>query len=75
MGVKSILTTIFYSIRLLFISIGVAIRFYFKRKKAKSLLKREFVASGMSKREADEIAEAYPFKMSDILKIFRAARS
>ena len=75
MGVKSILATIFYSIKLLFISMGVAIRFYFKRRKAKSLLKRELVASGMTKREVDEIAEAYPFKLSDILKIFRAARS
>ena len=75
MGVRSILTTIFYSIKLLFISMGVAIRFYFKRRKAKSLLRRELVASGLSKREADEIAEAYPFKMRDMLKIFRAAGS
>ncbi len=75
MGVRSILITIFYSIKLLFISIGIAIRFYFKRRKAKSLLKRELVASGLSKREADEIAEALPFKMRDIFQIFRAARS
>jgi hypothetical protein len=75
MGVRSILITIFYSIKLLFISIGIAIRFYFKRRKAKSLLKRELVASGLSKREADEIAEAFPFKMRDIFQIFRAARS
>lgn len=75
MGVRSILTTIFYSIKLLFISIGIAIRFYFKRRKAKSLLKRELVASGLSKREADEIAEVFPFKMKDIFQIFRAARS
>ena len=75
MGVRSILTTIFYSIKLLFISMGVAIRFYFKRRKAKSILRNELVASGLSKREADEIAEAYPFKMRDMLKIFRAARS
>lgn len=71
MGVGSILSTIFYTIKLLLGSAGLAVRFYFRRRRARSIFRKELVASGLSGREADEIAEGFPLALGEVLSLFR----
>lgn len=73
MGLRSTLYTIFYSIKLIFSFTGLTVRLYFRRREAKSAFRKELVASGLSQEEAEEIAEEFPLKMGEVLKLLRRA--
>lgn len=73
MDLRSILYAIFYSIKLFFSFTGLTIRLYFKRRRAKSIFRKELVASGLSYEEAEEIAEEFPLKTGEVLKLLRGA--
>jgi len=74
MGVMSILSTIFYTIKLVFDSTGLAVGFYLRRRRARSIFRKELVASGLSEGEADEIAEGFPLPMGEVWKLVRGRR-
>lgn len=71
MNIRKALATIFYTARIMLSLPVIATIFYLKRKKAVDLFKKELIAKGLSRKEADEIAQAYPFKMGDMLEILR----
>jgi len=73
MGLRSALYTIFYSIKLVFSFTGLVVRLYFQRRKAKSIFRKELVASGISEWEAEEIAEEFPLTMGEVFKLLRSA--
>jgi len=72
LSLRRSLATIFYTTKLILSIPGMALRYYFRRRKARDLFKRELTASGMSARDAEEVAEVYPFKMREILRLGRA---
>lgn len=50
---------------------GMSVRFYFKRRRAVSLFKKELISNGLTNLEAEWLAEVYPFKLSEMLKMLR----
>jgi hypothetical protein len=70
-NLRRALTTFFKTAKLIISLPSIAIYFYFKRKRAVALFKKELMANGMSRCKAEEIAKAFPFKMGDMLKILR----
>ena len=71
MDLKSLLYTFFYSIKLFFSFTGLTFSLYFKRRRAKSLFRKELVALGLSHYVAEEIAEEFPLKTKEMLKLLR----
>jgi len=71
-SLRRALATIFYTVKLALSLPGVAVSFYFKRRRAVGLFKETLMAEGLSRRAAEEIAEAYPFKMGDMLGMLRS---
>jgi len=49
--------------------LGIAVRYYFKRRKALGQFKRELIASGLSPQEAKELTNVYPFKFGEIMRL------
>jgi len=69
LDIQRTLTTFFYMARMALSFPGIAINFYFKRKRAVGFFKKELIANGVSSLEAEEIAEMYPFKLSDMFRM------
>ncbi|MFQ6053946.1 MAG: hypothetical protein ACE5OO_06955 [Candidatus Bathyarchaeia archaeon] len=70
MGLRSTLSTIFYSAKLFFSTMAIIVGLYFRRRRARSIFRKELVASGLSEREADEISEEFPLPLGEVLKLF-----
>jgi hypothetical protein len=50
---------------------GYLIQWRFKRGSAKKQFRRELISAGLSKQEAQELANLYPFKMDDFVALAR----
>lgn len=71
MSILRSLRTIFYVIKMMFSFPGLLSSYYFKRRKALSQFKRELIGSGFSPLEAKELADNYPFKLREVIKMTR----
>lgn len=47
------------------------IRYRIARGRAVATFKREMIAAGITQREAKDLADLYPFRFSDLLKLTR----
>ena len=50
---------------------GYLIQWRFKRGNAKSQFKKELISAGITRKEARELANLYPFKMNDFVALAR----
>jgi hypothetical protein len=50
---------------------GWALNYSLNYKRAKKQFKRQLIEQGVPKGDAEELAELFPFKMSDIIKTAR----
>ena len=73
MGVRSALRAFFNMVKLILSSAGITIGFYFRRRRAISRFREELIASGLSRREADEIAEDFPLALGEVWRLLREA--
>ncbi|UCD45738.1 MAG: hypothetical protein JSV27_04435 [Candidatus Bathyarchaeota archaeon] len=74
MSIRSILTTIFYFFKIFFTLPLVLWRYYFGRKGAVRRFKKELISSGVPRKEANELAQLYPFKLSEVWELARETR-
>ena len=73
MSPGNILRTIFYTFIMLVRAPFMIVSFYFKRRRAIGCFKRTLIASGVPRREANELALNYPFKLGDFISLARSA--
>jgi hypothetical protein len=73
MSPGNILRTIFYTFIMLVRAPFMIVGFYIKRRRAIGSFRRTLIASGVPRREADELARSYPFKLGDFISLARSA--
>jgi hypothetical protein len=71
MGVWSFLKTTFFVIKMMFRFPFFVFSYYFRRRKAVGLFRKELIESGVPPLEAKKLADVYPFKLGDIIKAAR----
>lgn len=75
MNLRGTLLTFFYMLKFTFSVPVITIRFWYRRRKAVGLFKKELIAQGLSKKEANELADVYPFKLGDVIGLARSLSS
>jgi len=71
MDAGNVARTIFYSSALLLRAPGMLIKYKMKRRGAVNTFKRELIGSGFSPLEAKDLADNYPFKLREVIKMTR----
>ena len=71
MSIGKVLTTLFYSMKVIFSLPGMAMNYYLKRRGAVNRFRRELIAGGVPPDEARELAKMYPFKLREAMKATR----
>ena len=71
MGVKALITGILYFSRLCVESLGLVTQAIVKRRRAKSTFKKTLMLQGIPPKTAQELAEAYPNPLSEILSLVK----
>ena len=76
MNLWETLRTIFYFTLIVVKTPIILLRFIVKRRTAVYRFKRELITSGIPRREADKLADSYPLKLGDLVKLaqFRSRR-
>jgi hypothetical protein len=70
-NIQRTLSTIFYFTKMMFSFPGILASYYSRRRKAVSLFRKELIESGIPPSEARELANLYPFKLSEMVDIAR----
>ena len=71
MSLRRSLTLFFLVLKLVLIHPGLALRYYFERRSARTRFREELIASGLPPHVAGEIVKDFPFKLRDIVKLGR----
>jgi hypothetical protein len=75
MGMLGYASTVYHGLRVMLKAPGILVRWKLGHRRAKNTFKKELIASGISKYEAKDLAELYPFKLEDIISLARSTRS
>jgi len=73
-SIGSLLTTVFYFFKMFFTFPRVLWSYYFGRKSAVRRFRKELISSGVPRKEANELAQLYPFKLSEVWELARKTR-
>jgi len=69
MSLWNTLRTIFYFTLIVVRTPIILLRFIVKRRTAVYRFKKELITSGIPRREANELADSYPLKLGDLVKL------
>ena len=71
MSGRSYVSTVYYGMKMMAKVPGFLIQWKLQYRQAKNHFRKELIASGMLKEEADELANMYPFKLEEFMSLAR----
>jgi hypothetical protein len=74
MGLKAVFIAVLYFSRLSIQSLGIIVKFLYKKRRAKSIFEKTLVLHGISQDAAQELAKCYPNPISEILSLVKIRR-
>ena len=69
MDVKAVFVAILYFSRLSIQSLGLIVKFLYKKRRAKTIFKRTLILHGISNEAAKELVKSYPDPINEILNL------
>ena len=75
MGLKAVFIAVLYFSRLSIQSLGLIVKFIYKKRRAKSIFEKTLVRHGISQDAAKELAKCYPNPISEILSLANIRRN
>lgn len=74
MGLKAILTNLFYVSKLSLQSLGLIAKANYKHRRAKAAFQKTLILHGVPSEAAQELAKAYPNPMNEILSLMNTRK-
>ncbi len=72
---RSYVSTVYYELKMMAKVQDFLIQRRLQYRRAKNHFRKELIAAGMSKKEADELADMYPFKLGELMSSARRSAS
>ncbi len=69
MSGRSYVSTAYYGMKMMAKVPGFLIQWRLQYRRAKNHFRKELIAAGMSKKEANELADMYPFKLGEFVSL------
>lgn len=71
MSGRSYVSTVYYGMKMMAKVPGFLIQWRLQYRRAKNHFRKELIVAGMSKKEANELADMYPFKLEELISSAR----
>lgn len=68
---RSYVSTVYYGMKMRVKIPGFLIQWRLQYRRAKNHFRKELIAAGMSKKETNELADMYPFKLEELMRSAR----